>query len=232
MPGRSPTLLLLRDELVGFARSKVMLVLWILMPLVAIAGYLLLPSMLNVRGASSSMLSATMFMSLIMSSLAGTIASIMVAVDIVTERNRKVYELFAIRPIRREAIIWSKFLAVLACVAIACVASIAFGIALDAIRGRAPDAAALHDAAKSLAALVGVLAMSTAGGVLIGVLARSILVAVILVLYVGQNLTVLPLLPSYFGVLPQLFWVIILLSFALSVAVVYGAGVVFRRAEL
>lgn len=173
-----------------------------------------------------------MFVSVLLSSIAGTVAAIMVAVDIVNERNRKVYDLFAIRPIRREALIWSKFFAVLGSVSIACVAALALGIALDSILGEPPTAAMLHDALESLATLVGVLATSTAGGVFIGVAVRGILVAVILVLYVGQNLPIVPLLPRYLGVLPDLFWVVILVSFALAFAVVHAAAVIFRRAEL
>jgi ABC-type transport system involved in multi-copper enzyme maturation permease subunit len=229
---RSTTYVLLRDELIGYFKSKVMLVLWILMPLVAIGGYFVLPSTLRGGGFAGASMSATMFMSLLMSSLAGTVASIMVAVDIVSERNRRVYDLFVIRPVRRDAIIWAKFLAVFGCVTIACFVSIALGLGLDAIRGEPPTAAALADAARSLATLGGVLAMSTAGGVCIGVLARSILVAVILVLYVGQNLTFLPMLPGYFGVVPNLFWLVILISFALAALVVYVSGVMFRRAEM
>lgn len=227
----SPTLLLLRGELLGYFKSKVMLVLWILMPLISIAGYLLVRT-LDLRGAGLAATSAMMFVSILLSSIAGTVAAIMVAVDIVNERNRKVYDLFAIRPIRREALIWSKFFAVLGCVSIACVAALALGIALDAILGEPPTAAMLHDALESLATLIGVLATSTAGGVFIGVAVRGILVAVILVLYVGQNLPIVPLLPRYLGVLPDLFWVVILISLALAFAVVHAAAVMFRRAEL
>jgi len=64
-----------------------------------------------------------------------------------------------------------------------------------------------------------------------GVLARSLLVAVILVLYVGQNFTIVPMLPTYFGVLPNAFWVVMLISFGLAGLLAYGAAVLFRRAE-
>lgn len=229
MATRSPTLLLLRDEFIGYAKSKVMLVLWILMPVLSIVIYLALPGGIRIGLVTMSMVSATMFMSIVMSSLASTVASIMVAVDLVGERNRKVYDLFVIRPVPRDAIIWSKFIAVLSAVIVACIVAFACGIAIDAVRGRFPD---LRDLAESLAQLVGVLAISTGAAVFIGVLARSILVAVILVLYVGQNLTILPFLPTYIGVRPDLFWLIMLASVALSFAIVWGAAVLFRRTEL
>ena len=229
MRTRSPTQVMVRDELVGFAKSKVMLVLWIVLPLIAMAGYLLLPDEItNARGMGG--LSATAFVGFLMSSVAGTVAALMVAVDIVSERNRKVYELFAIRPIRREVIILAKFLAVFACVTVACVVSLGLGIAVDAIRGNAPQFD--YDFVKSLLSLIGVVAMSCSVGVVFGVMSRTILVAVILILYVGQNLTIVPMLPVYLGWLPNQFWLVMLITAVLTGLLVLGACVMFRRAEL
>ena len=229
MPTRSPTRLLLRDELIGFAKSKVMIVLWVVLPLLSMAGYLLLPDEItNASGLGG--LSATAFVGFLMSSVAGTVAALMVAVDIVSERNRKVYELFVIRPIRREAIIWAKFLAVFACVTVACVVSLGLGIAVDAIRGNPPRID--YDLVKSLLSLVGVVMMSCSVGVVFGVMSRTVLVAVILILYVGQNLTIVPMLPVYLGWLPDKFWLIMLITGVLTGLLVFGATVLFRRAEL
>lgn len=229
MATRSPTRLMLRDELIGFAKSKVMIVLWVVLPLIAMAGYLLLPDELtNARGMGG--LSATAFVGFLMSSVAGTVAALMVAVDIVSERNRKVYELFAIRPIRREVIILAKFLAVFTCVTVACLVSLGLGIAVDAFRGHAPSID--YDLAKSLLSLVGVVAMSCGVGVVFGVMSRTILVAVILILYVGQNLTIVPMVPVYLGWLPDKFWIFMLITAVLTGLLVLAASVMFRRAEL
>lgn len=233
MPASSPLVILLRGELIGYARSKVMLVLWILMPAIAIAGYLALPASLTAKAGLPFELTATMYMSAVTSMLAGTIAAVVVAVDIVSERSRKVYDLFVIRPLRRESLIWSKFIAVFACVSIACVIAIAIGLGLDLARGAMPTGGILHDVARSLATLAGVIALSTAAGVLIGVLSRtSIVAAVILVLQVGQLLPLVPLLPGFFGVLPDQFWIVMALSFGLAALLVHGAAMMFRRAEL
>lgn len=227
----NPTLRLVRDELVGFAKSRVMLVLWLLMPALAIAGYLLLPTSALMGGESGPKLSATAFMSFLMSSIAGTVAALMVGVDIVSEKNRKVYELFVIRPIRREAIVWAKFVAVFACVTVACIVSIALGIAIDALRGAAITSALLHDAGKAVIALVGVIALSATVGVLFGVLAKTILVAVILILYVGQNLAIIPMLPMYLGLLPNHFWLVMLISGVLAAVLLWVSGRMFRRTQ-
>jgi len=57
------------------------------------------------------------------------------------------------------------------------------------------------------------------------------LVAVILILYVGQNLAIVPMLPSYLGILPDHFWLVMLISAALTGLLVWGSGVMFRRTE-
>ncbi len=168
---RSPTRLLLRDEMIGFAKSKVMIVMWVVLPLLAMAAYLLLPDkLLEARGVSRDDISATAFVAFLMSSLAGTVAALMVAVDLVSERNRKVYELFVIRPIPRAAIVWSKFLAVFTCVSVACVCAIVAGLLVDWLRGAAVSAADFQELVKPLVSLIGVIAVSVVVGVGFGTL--------------------------------------------------------------
>lgn len=229
---RSPTVRLVSDELLGFAKSKVMLVLWVLLPAIAITGYLLLPTRALLGGDSVPKLSATAFMSFLMSSVAGTVAALMVAVDIVSEKTRKVYELFVIRPIRREAIIWAKFVAVFVCVTVACIVSLTLGMTIDALRGTPVTAPMLYDAFQSLIALTGVIALSASVGVLFGVMTKTILVAVILILYVGQNLAIIPMLPMYLGLLPHHFWLVMVLSGLLTALLLWASGALFRRSEL
>jgi ABC-type transport system involved in multi-copper enzyme maturation permease subunit len=228
----SPTLRLVRDELMGFAKSKVMIVLWVLLPLLAVGGYLLIPTdALLGGGGGAPKLTATRFMSFLMSSIAGTVAALMVAVDIISEKNRNVYVLFVIRPIRPEAIILAKFLAVFACVTVACVVSLALGMTIDAIRGTAITAPMLYDAAKDVLSLVFVIALSATVGCLFGVLAKTILVAVILILYVGQNVAVIPMLPGYLGWLPDKFWIVMTISALLVVLLMWASSALFRRTE-
>ncbi len=230
---RSALFILVRDEFVGYAKSKVMLVLWFLMPAISIIAYLALPAVLTARASDGFTITATMAMSAITSGLSGTLAGIMVAVDIVSERNRKVYELFVIRPMRRETIMWSKFLSVLACVSIACIIAVTAGLVVDVLRDAAPDAAMLYDVVKAFAQLTCVVALSAATGVFFGVLSRgSIVAAVLLVVNLVGFFQYLPLLPGIFGVLPDKFWLWMLATLAVSALLVHAAAVMFRRAEL
>lgn len=228
----SPTLRLVSDELMGFAKSKVMIVLWVLLPVLAIGGYLLIPTDALLGGDTGGpKLSATAFMGFLMSSIAGTVAALMVAVDIISEKNRNVYVLFVIRPIRPEAIIFAKFIAVFACVTIACVVSLALGMTIDAIRGTPITGPMLYDAFKVVLSLIGVIALSATVGCLFGVIAKTILVAVILILYVGQNLAIVPMLPMYLGLVPNAFWIFMLISAALVALLLWASAALFRRTE-
>jgi hypothetical protein len=104
------------------------------------------------------------------------------------------------------------------------------GIAVDALRGQ--PITELHETTKAFASLVAVIALSAAVGVFFGVVSRTILVAVILILYVGQNLAIVPMLPMYFGILPNSFWMFIAISVVLVAVVLYGGVALFKRSEL
>ncbi len=219
------TFLLLQDELVGFAKSKVMVVLWIALPALAVLGYFFLP----IQGADDIPL--TILMGVVVSSVAGTIAAAMVCVDILSERSRGVYELFLIRPLRPESIVWAKFLATFSCVTIACIISVSVGLVVDLIQGMDVTVDLLGQTFESLGLVIGVVAISVAAGVLVGVLLKSILVAVILIIYVGPNLTILPALPALLGWSGDFYWVTLGASAIVTLVIMYFAGVLFRKAE-
>lgn len=228
----SPTRLMIRDELIGFARSRVMIVLWALLPALALVGYALISSSTGLRsamagGAQASRPSATAFVSLMISSIAGTVAALMVAVDVVSERQRKVYELFVIRPMRRDTILTAKFVAVFACVSLACVIAIGLGLGVDALQGDRFD---LHDVAKGLSLTLGVVALSAAVGIFFGVASQSILVAVILVQFVGQTLVLVPMIPALFG-LPDAHWMVMAITAVLVALVMTASLALFRKSE-
>ena len=187
--------MLYRDELQGFYKSKVMLFLWVGLPIVAI-----LFRFLQVSVSGGASISFTVISSLIVSSLGGTLAAVMLTVSIINEKNRRVYELFLIRPLKRREIILSKFLAVYTCVAIASLIAIAVGIAADwALTGTIPTTV-LRDTASSLTISLSMIAVSCSAGVLIGVASPSVLVGAILVIYGGNQISAIPLLPTIIGI--------------------------------
>lgn len=214
--------LLLRDELNGFYRSKVMVVLWIGLPLLTVILYVASPDLGN--------LPVALFTAILVGSLGGTLASAMLAVTIISERERHVYDLFIIRPVRRRDLLISKFLAVYGCVVVAAVLALAVGLLADySVTGhyRGIDFQSLES---SLVIMASMLAISASAGILIGVVSPSPLVAVILVLYGGNQLSTAAILPVLLKVTN--IWFPLLPGVAISLVVLGVSVVVFDRRQL
>lgn len=193
--------LLLKDELKGFYKSKVMIFLWAGLPALSIALFLLSPS---AEGISLPTLTA-----LLVGSIGGVLAAVMLVVSIVNEKENKVFDLFVIRPIRKSDIVLSKFVAVYLCVAAAAILAFGTAVAVEiATEGEIPDGFGAT-AQDFLILSFSMMAISCSAGVLIGVVSPSILVGVILVMYGANQLSVVALLPvltssssSFFPLLP------------------------------
>ena len=216
--------LLYVDELRGFYKSKVMLFLWIGLPIIALLFRFIQSS------TTGQTIPFTVISALIVSSLAGTLAAVMLAVSIINEKNRHVYELFLIRPLKRRDIMLSKFLSVYTCVAIASFIAIFVGVAADYFTSGVLSATVFQDTAQSLAISLSMVAVSCSAGVLIGVAAPSVLVGAILVIYGGNQISVIPLVPTLLN-LPQADLFTVGLAAAVSVALLTVAVVLFERKQ-
>jgi ABC-2 type transport system permease protein len=182
-------LLLFKDELLGFYKSKVMIFLWIGLPALAVLFHLWAPN-------TGPQLPFTVISALLVSSIGGTLASAMLAVTIITEKTSHVYDLFLIRPLKRWNIVLSKFFAVYLCLVIASTLALLLGMAIDTFSTGLPSGVVLNSALQSLALSLSMIMVSSSAGVLIGVGSPSVLVGVILVIYGGNQISVIPLLPS------------------------------------
>ncbi|MFX1302047.1 MAG: ABC transporter permease subunit [Promethearchaeota archaeon] len=175
------------DELKGFYKSKVMIVLWIGMPLIALLFHYFQP---DTQGFPISSL-----VSLIISSIGGTLSSVMLSTSIVNEKNRHVYELFLIRPVKRRNLLIAKFLAVYLCLTIAIGISIGIGIIIDVFINKIP--LELNTIFGSLFTSMAIIAISCSLGTLFGVLVSSVSVAAILSVYLGNQLSAVLILPTF-----------------------------------
>lgn len=181
--------LLYVDEFKGFTKSRVMLALWVGLPVLALILHAWSPAVDGDMPLSA-------FTALIISSISGTLASAMLAVSLIHERSRHVYELFLIRPMQRRDILLAKFLAVYTGLAIAAVLAVLVGFAFDyADRGAIPSGL-LIDTLKSVGLSLSMTAVASAMGVLIGVISPSVLLGVILVIYGGNQIVGLVMLPA------------------------------------
>ena len=181
--------LLIRDELNGFYRSKVMLFLWVGLPVISIIMFVVQASS---NGAPVSLASLA---AVVVAAIGGTLSSVMLAVTIINEKERKVYDLFVIRPIHRWEIVISKFVAVVVCVVLAGTIAIVLGVAVDAIRLGGLPADVVSQILDSFMITLAMIGVSASTSVLIGIASPSILVGVILVLYGSNQLAAVVILP-------------------------------------
>ena len=215
--------LLYVDELRGFYKSKVMLFLWVGLPIIAVLFRFVQ------YGTTEQIISFTVVSALVVSSLAGTLAAVMLTVSIINEKNRHVYELFLIRPLKRREIILAKFLSVYTCVAIASFIAVFFGMGTDYLTTGAISAAALNNLGQSLAISLSMVAVACAAGVLIGVAAPSVLVGAILVIYGGNQIAVLPLVPTLLNISDATQFTIGLAALTTALILVTAVGLFERK---
>ena len=183
-------ILLFYDELRGFYRSKVMIVLWVGLPLLSMIMHFFQP---DTEGLPFSIL-----VSIVLSTIGGTLASAMLSTSLASEINQKVYDLFLIRPVKRITILISKFTAVYSCLIIAIIISLSFGLLIDYLTIGDLSELFLITLAESLAISLASIAISCSIGLLFGVTISSVPVAAILSVYIGNQLSALSIIPTLF----------------------------------
>ena len=182
--------LLFLDELRGYAKSKVMIVLWFGLPLLSFLLQFIDPGQLDGRPIS-------FLVSLVVSSIGGTLSAIMLSTSIVSEKIHHVYELFLIRPVKRSSLILAKFLAVYSCLVIAVSISLIVGLIIDGFTGDLSEMY-LNMTFDSLIIGISSMAITCSIGIFFGVLVSSVPVAAILSVYLGSQLSSLIILPTFF----------------------------------
>ena len=186
-------ILLFLDELRGFAKSKVMIVLWFGLPLLSFLIHFIQPE--------TEDFPISFLVVIVVSSIGGTLSGIMLSTSIVSEKNRHVYELFLIRPVKRYNLLIAKFLAVFLCLTIAVFLSLIVGLIIDTFTVELSEDF-LISIFDSLTISMCSMAITCSIGILFGVLTSSVPVAAILSVYLGSQLSSLLLLPMFF--IPEL----------------------------
>jgi ABC-2 type transport system permease protein len=180
--------------------------------------------------SSGQSLPFTLISALVVSSIGGTLASVMLTVFLINEKNRHVYDLFLIRPLKRRDIILSKFFSVYVCVAIASLIAVLAGITVDFVSTGALSTTILSDAGESLATSLSMIAVACSAGVIIGVASPSVLVGAILVIYGGNQISVIPLVPTLLNIQNAALFTIGLAG-AVAAALLCGAILMFEKKQ-
>ena len=215
--------LLYVDELRGFYKSKVMLFLWIGLPIISV-----LFRFVEYTNTGQT-ISFTVISALVISSLAGTLAAVMLTISVINEKNRHVYDLFLIRPLKRREIILAKFLSVYTCVAIASFIAVFFGMGTDYLTTGALSTEILNNLGQSLAVSLSMVGVACSAGVLIGVAAPSVLVGAILVIYGGNQISVIPLVPTLLNISDATLFTIGLAALITVLILVVAVGLFDRK---
>jgi ABC-2 type transport system permease protein len=214
--------LIFKDELMGFYKSKAMIFLWIGLPLLAI--------LVHVSSQSVDM-SLSILVSLVVSSIGGLLASVMLTVNIINEKDTKVYDLFLIRPLKRWHILVSKFLAVYICVSIACIIAILIGLLVDYTESQIAFDIIVQNIFEPFIMTLSIIAISSAVGILIGVVAPSILVGVLLVIFGGNYVSSIPsIIPFVFNI-ENPFTIVLILGIIITTVLMVLSILLFNKKE-
>jgi ABC-2 type transport system permease protein len=184
------------DELLGFYKSKLMAILWIGMPLLSFVVHYL-------GGSESAGIPMSYLTALLVSSVSGTLGSVSLSTSITNEKNRRVYDLFLIRPVKRWEILVSKYVAVYACLILAVALSVFVGVIIDGFTLGSIPGMLVTKTVESLGTCLAGTALACAIGTFFGVLMSSVPAAAILSVYLGNQITSISMIPSLIpGLLP------------------------------
>jgi ABC-2 type transport system permease protein len=193
-----------------------MAILFVGLPLLAVLLYFLSPDLGGMPlGAFTAMM---------VSSVAGLLASTTLAVSIINERSQGAFDLFLVRPVRRSHLLLAKYIAVLVCVIAAAAVAMVLANGYDWISTGAVDLDALFE---PLMVTVAMASISCAAAVLFGSMVRSVLVGVILTIYGGNQLSAVAVLPALQEIVPL--EVTVIIGLAVSAVVLCAAVVIFGR---
>ncbi|MBN1686381.1 MAG: ABC transporter permease [Spirochaetales bacterium] len=179
------------DELKGFSRSKVTVALWVGLPVLSVAFRYFRP---DAEG-----LPLLTLVAILLSSIGGTVATVLLSTTITSERGKGVYDLFLVRPVKRRDLLIAKFLAAFSSLFVAVLLSVLLGIVIEALSGNLSSSTFVRQNAESLLMTLTGIAVACSVGVFFGVVMNSVAVSAILAAYLGNQITGALLLPLAFG---------------------------------
>ena len=181
------SMLIYRDELQGFLKSKAFVILIVGLP--ALVGGLRLAQP-DIEGMSFFIFSA-----ILIASISGTLGSVLLSTSLTSERSRHVYELFLIRPVARSSLLLGKYFAALTALLVTAIVTLGVSLLVDVLAGRPGVGIAAAGLEPAILSLAGI-AVACSVGMLLGVLVDSIAISAILSVYLGNQLSALAILPA------------------------------------
>ena len=211
------------DELKGFYKSKVMLILWFGMPFLTLLLHFLNPDLEE--------LPVSFLVALLISSIGGTLSAALLSTSIANEKSHHVYDLFLIKPVPRYSILLAKYFAVYLCLIIATGISLITGLIIDTYTSGILPEYIIQNTLDSLSVSLAGMSISCSIGIFFGILVSSVPVAVILSVYIGNQVSAVSILATIFidFINPSMFAVIIGVS--ITVLFIGISIIVFNRKQ-
>ncbi|MBN2155497.1 MAG: ABC-2 transporter permease [Candidatus Lokiarchaeota archaeon] len=219
--GKSKLGLLYLDELKGYYKSKLMLVLWIGLPLLSFLMQYLQPN--------AEEIPLSIFVAILVGSIGGTLSSVLISTTITSERNRNVYDLFLIRPVKRWEIIIAKYFAVLTCLLFAVVISVVMGIIVDIIKIGTPISELLKINAQSLIVAFMSICIACSIGIFFGIIINSVAVSAVLSVYLGNQISAIVILPTVLIPEINVIFYAILVGVGVSILILAISIIIFSK---
>ena len=209
------------DELKGFSRSKVMVVLWAGLPLLSVAFRFFRP---DTEG-----LPLLTLVAILLSTIGGTVAAVLLSTTIASERAKGVYDLFLVRPVNRSQLLLAKFLAAFSSLLVAVILSVLLGVAIEAVSGAlVPDALIKQNGESLLISITGI-AVACSIGVFFGIVMNTVAVAAILAAYLGNQIIGALILPLALGVSLNLVVYCILVGIFVPALFLWISSMIYKR---
>ncbi|MFW5836137.1 MAG: ABC transporter permease [bacterium] len=181
------SLLIYKDEIQGFLRSRAMVILAVGLPLLVVVLRLIRPE--------TEGISFFAFTAILIASIGGTLGAVLLSTAITNERQQHVYDLFLIRPVSRTSLLLGKYFGALTVLFATAVIALSLGVVADILAGR-PTVNIITSAVEPVILSLAGMAIACAVGTLLGVLVESVAVSAILAVYLGNQLSALVVLPS------------------------------------
>ena len=149
----------------------------------------------------------------------------------VNELNSSVYDLYLIRPVKRWHILVTKYLAVFLCLAIASLLSLGVGLLIDYFTAGLPPTTLILETLESFVVTLSAMSISCVAGIFIGILVKSVALAAILSIYLGQQLSVAAILPGVFFETINPLYFSIGIGVALTAIILVAEIIVFNKKQ-
>ncbi len=212
------------DELYGLYRSKAIIVLWLGLPALVMVLKILQPN--------TEAIPLTIFVSIMLLSLGGIIASVSLGASIASEMNQHVYDLFLVRPVRRHELLLSKFFAVYTVLILSFVITLIASLVTDVLTTTVSLELLWVAIRDQLLITVTNIAIACAAGIIVGINIDSVTVASIVSLYLGEMAAMPILLVVFLGDLPYVYLLVALMGILTAACIMALAIFQFSRKQL